>query len=307
MRYRTLGRTGVQVSVLGLGGNTFGNPVNERETARIVDHALSLGVNFIDTAESYSEGASEEFLGQALAGRRDEVILATKTGWTAPGLEAGGRLTRKRIVAMLDSSLKRLRTDYVDVYYFHRPDPLTPIEESLRVMDDLVQAGKVRYAACSNYSAWQVAEMVAICDRRSYAVPAASQVSFNLLDRAAENEMVPACAHFGLSIVPHSPLAGGFLTGKYRPGAASPPGSRLARNERARNLRLTAENFDRLQRYESIAATHGHSVADLALSWLAAHSTVCSIIAGVTSSQQVDENVRATEWTLSADQLRELE
>src|SRR4029077_21142165 len=125
------------------------------------------------------------------------------TGWTAPGLEAGGRLTRKRIVAMLDASLRRLRTDYVDLYYFHRPDALTPIEESLRVVDDLVQAGKVRYPACSNYPAWQVAEMVAISDRRGYVVPAASQVSFNLLDRVAENEMVPACAHLGVSIVPH--------------------------------------------------------------------------------------------------------
>ena len=295
----------MQVSEIGLGGNTFGNPVDAAGTKAIVDVALELGVNFIDTAEAYSKGVSEEHLGKALAGRRQDVVLATKTGAPSDAM-AGGRLTRTRLVARLEASLKRLGTDYVDLYYFHFPDPLTPIDESLRAIDDLVRAGKVRYPTVSNYQAWEVAEMVGVCERRGYAPPAASQVPLSLLERAAEKEMVPACAHLGLSIVPYSPLAGGFLTGKYARGGPVPEGTRLARVERARQARLTDANFDALERYAAFASARGHTVGELAVSWLLAKAVVCSVIAGATAPAQVEANVRAAEWVLSADEVREL-
>ncbi len=174
MQYRPLGSTGVQVSAVGLGGNQFGTTCDVQLTTAIVHRALDLGVNFIDTAESYSKGVSEEHLGKARAGRRHDVVLATKIG--SPGGEPGGRLTRTRLISRLEGSLRRLGTDYVDLYYFHFPDPLTPIDESLRAIDDLVRAGKVRYPTVSNYQAWEVAEMIGICERRGYAPPAASQV-----------------------------------------------------------------------------------------------------------------------------------
>jgi len=294
----------VQVSEIGLGGNTFGNPVDAAGTKAIVDKALELGINFIDSAESYSKGVSEEHLGKALAGRRHDVVLATKTG--SPGGEPGGRLTRTRLISRLEGSLKRLGTEYVDLYYFHFPDPLTPIDESLRAIDELVRAGKVRYPTVSNYQAWEVAEMVGICDRRGYEPPAASQVPFSLLERATEKEMVPACARFGISIVPYSPLAGGFLTGKYARGRAVPEGTRLARVERARQARLTDANFDALERYSAFASARGHTVGELAVSWLLAHPVVCSVIAGVTKPEQVEANAKAGEWVLSPDEVRDL-
>lgn len=307
MEYRRLGKGGVRVSVVGLGGNTFGRFCDESQTAAIVHGAIDLGVNFIDTAEAYSSGVSEELIGKALKGRRHEVVLATKTGVRdEPGSEAGGRLTRKRIIARLEASLGRLGTDYVDVYYLHFPDPQTPIEETLRALDDMVRAGKVLYPACSNYPAWGVAEMVGICDRRDYAPPVVTQDAYSLLDRRVENELVPACLHFGLSLVPYSPLAGGFLTGKYRRGAPPPEGTRGHAGEAWRRNWLTNEHFDVLDRLEAFAAARDRSVGALAVAWLAAQPVVCSVIAGATSPAQVAANVEAAGWTLSEGELAEL-
>lgn len=306
MNYRTLGRTGVQVSEIGLGGNMFGGKCDTAATAAIVSCALDLGINFIDTAEGYTGGASEEVLGKVLAGRRDEVVLATKTGYrTVPGYEKGGRLTRRRLMTAVEASLRRLGTDHIDLYYFHFPDPLTPLEESLRVMDDLVVAGKIRYPACSNYAAWEVATMSGISERHGYATPAASQVPYNLLDRAVEKEMVAACRYLGISIVPYSPLAGGFLTGKYQRGAPPPAGSRFHGTDRFRHI-LSDENFAALDRYQAFAGARGRTVGELAISWLLAQSVVCSVIAGATSPRQVEEHVRAAEWKLSTEDLSEL-
>lgn len=305
MKYRTLGRTGVQVSVAGIGGNQFGTVVDARGTAAILDRALELGVNFVDTAESYGGGTSEEAIGKAIARRRGDFVIATKTGAPAPN-EAGGRLTRKRIIERLEASLTRLATDYVDVYYFHHPDPLTPLDESLRTVEDAVRAGKVRYCAVSNHPAWQVAEAAGISERRGLGGLVASQVRYNLLDRSAELEMLPACAHLGISIVPYSPLAGGFLTGKYRRNTAIPEGTRLHRVDRMRAMLLTEANYDALERFEVFASARGHSVGELAVSWLLAHPEVCSVIGGVTSVTQVEANARATEWELSADEVTEL-
>ncbi|MBV9895646.1 MAG: aldo/keto reductase [Chloroflexi bacterium] len=307
MQFRTLGHSGVQVSVIGLGGNTFGDTVDHAGTSAIVRTALEVGINFIDTAESYSAGRSEEFLGAALEGCRDSVVLGTKTGGrNQPGLEAGGRLTRRTMVARLEASLRRLRTDYVDLYYFHFPDPLTPVDESMRAVEDLIRSGKVRYLACSNHQAWQVAVMVGIAQRQGTTGPVASQSAYNMLERDVEREMLPACRGLGVSFVPFAPLARGFLTGKYRRNQPPAEGTRLARTAQARESYFTEAHFERLARYEAFASARSRSVGELALAWLFAHSQVASVIAGATSPDQVREHARAADWSLSDDELREL-
>jgi len=301
VRYRELGKSGMKASVLGLGTNQFGRVVDETRVRAIIDRAIELGVNFIDTAESYVGGASEELLGTALAGRRDKFILATKTG---AGSEPG-RLTRKRILERLDASLRRLATDYVDVYYLHFPDAATPLEESLAALDDAVRAGKVRYPGISNHVASQVAEAMEIARQRSWAPIAASQMEYSLVERDVEREMLPACEHFGVSLVPYYPLAGGFLTGKYQRNAPPPPDTRFGRASQ-RSRYLTDENFDRLERWTAAAGQHGHTTGELAVAWLLAHPVVCSVIAGATRSDQLSANAKAAEWDLPLSELAEI-
>lgn len=301
MRFRALGRTGVQVSSLGIGTNQFGRVVDEAGARAILDRAQELGVSFIDTAESYGAGASERLLGTALAGRRHEFVLATKTG---AGSDPG-RLTRSRIAQRLDESLARLATDYIDLYYLHFPDPATPLEESLRALEDAQRAGKVRYAAISNHAAWRVAEAVGIAERRGWSPVAASQMEYSLVDRAVEREMIPACEHLGVSLVPYFPLAGGFLTGKYERGAPPPPNTRFGRAQQ-RSRYLSDENFDKLARWSAFASERGHTVGELAIAWLLAHPAVCSVIAGVTTPDQLSANAAAAEWPLSMDEVASL-
>lgn len=301
MEYRALGRTGVQVSALGLGTNQFGRVVDEAGAKAIIDRAQELGVNFIDTAESYGDGKSEQLLGAALAGRRHEFVVATKTG----GGSDPGRLTRKRIAQRLDESLARLRSDFIDVYYLHFPDPGTPLEESLRALEDAQRAGKVRYGALSNHAAWRVAEAVAIAERHGWAPVAASQMEYSLVARDVEREMVPACEHFGVSLVPYFPLAGGFLTGKYERDVAPPADTRFGRAQQ-RSRYLTSENFDKLERWKAYASEHGHPMGELAIAWLLAHRVVCSVIAGATRPDQLTANATATEWRLPLDELAAL-
>lgn len=303
MNYRRLGKTGVQVSAVGLGGNQFGTTCDARQTRAIVDRALGLGVNFIDTAENYSNGLSEEFLGRALVGRRNDVVVATKTG---AGSDLG-KLSRRRIMARLDGSLARLCSDHVDLYYMHFPDPATPLEESLRALEDAVRAGKVRYVGLSNHPAWQVAEAAVLAQSHVWQPIAASQVRYNLLERSAESEMIPACAHLGISLVPYSPLGSGFLTGKYARGAAPPAHSRFARAPDAGVVYLTEERFARLDRWRSFAERRGHTIAELALAWLLSRDVVCSVIAGVTGVEQVEANVRAAQWALDPTELGDLD
>jgi len=301
MRYRPLGRTGVQVSALGLGTNQLGRVVDEAGARAIIDRALELGVTFIDTAESYGGGASEELLGKALAGRRDSFVVATKTG---AGSDAG-RLTRARITQRLDASLRRLATDYIDVYYLHFPDAATPLEESLRVLEDAVRAGKIRYGAISNHTAWQVAEAIGIARLHDWAPIAASQMEYSLVERAVEREMIPACEHLGVSLVPYFPLAGGFLTGKYARDVAPPPNTRFGRAPQ-RSRYLTDENFTKLDRWKTFAADHDHPMSELAVAWLLAHPVVCSVIAGATAPDQLDANAKATDWELDLSEAAEL-
>lgn len=306
MDYRTMGRTGLQVSAIGLGCRMFGRSVDEASTGAIVDSALGLGVTFIDTAESYGDGQSEIALGKALIGRRHKVILATKTGRRLePGSEAGGRLTRKRIVERLEASLQRLGTDFVDLYYFHFPDPLTPLDESLRAVDDLVRAGKIRYHGCSNYPAWQIAEMAEIADRRGYTATAVCQMAYNMLERSVEHEVIPACVHYGMSLVPYHPLASGFLTGKH--GRGSTPSGTLARSLRLGDRVPEEASYDALDRWRQFAADRGHTVGELAIAWLLAKPVVASVIAGSTSVDQLKDNAAAADWALTTDDVEELE
>lgn len=302
MRYRSLGRTGVQVSALGIGTNQIGRVVDEAGAKALLDQAQALGINFIDTAESYGgDGRSEALLGTALAGRRHEFVVATKTGaGTDPG-----RLTRKRIAQRLDESLSRLATDFVDVYYLHFPDAATPLEESLRGLEDATRAGKIRYGALSNHPAWRVAEAVGIAERHGWAPVVASQMEYSLVERAVEREMVPACAHLGVSLVPYFPLAGGFLTGKYQRDVPPPPDTRFGRAQQ-RSRYLSDENFEKLERWKAFASDNGHTMAELAIAWLLAQPAVCSVIAGAVRPDQLDANAKAVEWTLTRDEVSAL-
>jgi aryl-alcohol dehydrogenase-like predicted oxidoreductase len=299
MKYRRLGRAGLQVSVLGLGCNTFGRFADADQTARIVHAAMDLGVTFFDTADVYSAGVSEEHLGRALAGRRDRAVVATKVGWALGEGPNEGGVSRSRIIAGIERSLARLKTDYVDLYQIHRWDPHTPLEESLRALDDLVRQGKVRYIGCSNFAAWQLTAGLWLSDRGGLAPFATAQPEYNLLTRDVERELMPACRAYGIGIIPYYPLAGGLLTGKYREGEPAPQDTRGYQNERFERLFMSPRNFEIVRALEAWARERGHTVAELAVAWLLTRPQVCTVITGTTRPEQVAANVRAAEWELT--------
>jgi aryl-alcohol dehydrogenase-like predicted oxidoreductase len=306
MEYRNLGKSGLQVSVAGLGCNNFGRRCDQQQTSVVVDKAIELGVTFFDTADVYGpRGLSEEFLGKALQSKRRDVIVATK--FVAPmgegPLWGGG--SRRYIFDAVDASLGRLGTDYIDLYQIHFPDRNTPIEETLRALDDLVRSGKVRYAGCSNFDGWQIVEAQWIARDQRFAPLISAQNHYNLFERRIEREVIPAAQAYGLSVLPYFPLANGFLSGKYRKGETPPEGSRLA-SPRGEAL-MTDANFDTLQKIESFAQGHGHTVLELALGWLASQPYVASVISGATSPEQVEQNVKATEWRLTAEEMAEVD
>lgn len=292
MEQRKLGDSGLYVSVLGLGGNTFGLSCDAEQTAEIVNNALDSGVTFIDTADAYSKGRSEEYIGRALKGRREEAILATKTGWPQDQ-EDRGRLSRRRLLAAVDASLRRLGTDYIDLFYLHHPDPDTPIEETLATLDKLVRDGKVRYLGCSNYPGWQLATMAGMAQQANWTPLIASQSEYSLIDREIEKEVLPAARWFGYGLVAFAPLASGFLTGKYRRGEPVPAGVRGAGNPAWQGRRLTNRNFLILEHLEKVAAKHGLTVPDIAVAWVAAQEGVSSVLVGATSPDQFNRNVEA--------------
>ena len=306
MDYRRLGRSGLQVSVIGLGGNTFGRYADESQTARIVDAALDAGINFIDTADIYNGGVSEELLGKAIRGKRDRLLIATKVGMEQrPGPNGNGS-SRKRVIEGCEASLRRLNVEAIDLYQIHRFDPESPLEETLSALDDLVRAGKVRYIGCSNYDAWQVVHALWISDRERFARFISVQPEYNLLERDIERELVPCCLEFGLGVIPFFPLAAGVLTGKYKPGEPPPEGTRGHNNPRFER-RLQPQTLERVQRLDDWAREHGHSVGELALAWLASRPAVATVIAGTTRPEQVQANARAADWKLSAEDTREVD
>lgn len=309
MRYRRLGESGLMVSVVGLGCNNVGARIDADRTREVVHAALDEGVTLLDTADVYGErGRSEEYLGAALKGHRDEVILATKFGGDMAGGNGpdwGARGARRYLVRAVEASLRRLDTDWIDLYQMHVPDPGTPIEETLSALDDLIRAGKVRYLGHSNFAGWQVAD-AAWTARTHHLTPFVSaQNHYNLLRREAEAELVPACRRFGLGLLPYFPLASGLLTGKYRRGDPPPAGARLAAERFA--TRLAEAPWDTIEALERYAAERGIGPLDVAIGGLAAQPTVASVIAGATTAEQVRANVAAAAWQPSADDLATLD
>jgi len=301
MEHKFLGRSGLRVSVVGLGCNNFGQRCDLAQTRAVVSKALDLGVTLFDTADVYGGlGVSEEYLGKALEGRRADVIVATKFGMPmGEGLKRGG--SRRWVMQAAENSLRRLGTDFIDLYQIHFPDAQTPIEETLRALDDLVRQGKVRYIGCSNFAGWQVVEAAWTSRSASLAPFVSAQNFYNLLERNVERELVPACNAYGLGLLPYFPLASGLLTGKYRRGEAAPEGTRLAA-ARFKSA-LTDKNFDRVEKLAGLAADAGHSLLELAIGWLASQPHVSSVIAGATKPEQVEQNVRAAEWKLTSAEL----
>jgi aryl-alcohol dehydrogenase-like predicted oxidoreductase len=296
----------LHVSVIGLGGNTFGRFADAVGTERIVARAMELGVNFIDTADIYGAGQSERLLGGALKGRREHVLLATKVGMRMGDGPNDVGASRKRVIECCEASLRRLQTDWIDLYQIHQFDNETPLEETLDALDTLVRAGKVRYIGCSNFSAWQLTHALGVSERHHLAHFVSIQPEYNLLRRDVEREIVPCCAAFGVGIIPYFPLEAGVLTGKYKPGEPIPEGTRGHANP-GFSHRLKPEALATVQRLDAWARERGHAVGELALAWLAAQPTVRTVIAGTTHPEQVEANVRAGEWHLTPDDLNAIE
>jgi aryl-alcohol dehydrogenase-like predicted oxidoreductase len=302
MEYRQLGPAGVRVSAIGLGTNQFGGKVDQAGVTAILDRAGELGITFIDTADVYTQGRSEETIGVALRGRRQHFILATKVANPVGQGPNDRGASRHHILASVEASLRRLQTDYIDLYQIHRWDETTPIEETLRALDDLVRGGKVRYAGASNFAAWQLARANAIAELRGWTAFVTIQPHYNLLERAIERELLPYCDASGVGILPYFPLAGGFLTGKYRRGEPAPPGSRGASSPGVQRY-MTDAYYTLIERLTGWAEERGHTLGELAHAWLLAHPRVCSVISGVTSPEQVADHARAVDWRLGADDL----
>jgi aryl-alcohol dehydrogenase-like predicted oxidoreductase len=311
MEYRNLGGSGLKVSVLGLGGNNFGWWIDGQRSAVVINHALALGINFIDTADMYDKGRSEEYIGLTLKGRRTEVIIATKfSGQMGEGRNDRGG-SRWYIMRAVEASLKRLNTDYIDLYQLHFPDPTMPIEETLRALDDLVRAGKVRYIGCSNFAGWQLSEALwtSYVNKLNHFVTV--QTKYNLFERQIEQELVPCCKAHGVGVIPWGPLAGGFLTGKYLRGEQPKTPTTGTRPSKAfieiYNGVMTNVNWERLGKLEAFAKLRGHKVGELAIAWLISHPWLSTVIAGATSPEQLDQSVAGTDWKLTAEEVAQVE
>jgi aryl-alcohol dehydrogenase-like predicted oxidoreductase len=306
MQLRNLGASGLKVSIIGLGCNNFGMRIDQAQTRMVVDAALDCGVNFFDTADIYGGSKSEVFLGDALKGRRDKAVLATKF---ANPMGEGAYLrggARRYIVKAVEDSLKRLHTDHIDLYQMHVPDADTPIDETLRALDDLVRSGKVLYIGNSNFSGWQIADADWTARAGGLERFVSAQNNFSLLERGVEREVLPACERFGLGLLPFFPLASGFLTGKYQRGEPPRQGTRLAAWGARGAAALSDRNFDRLEALEAWAEQRGRRILDLAFAWLLGHPAVSSVIAGATTPEQVQANARCAEWILTPEEVVEV-
>jgi aryl-alcohol dehydrogenase-like predicted oxidoreductase len=308
MRYRSLGESGLQVSVVGLGCNNFGGRLDVDGTRAVVDAAIDAGITLFDTSDTYGgAGGSERALGEILGQRRDQVVLATKFGHQKAdmgyGPAAGAKGGRAYIRRAVTESLRRLRTDHIDLYQLHTPDPVTPVEETIAALHELVAEGKVRYLGHSNLSGWQLADAAHLAARNGRTPFITAQNHWSLLEREAEADVVPAARHFGLGVLPYFPLANGLLTGKVRQGQEIPSGSRLA----AREGYVTQEKLAKVEALISWAQDHGVTILDVAISALAAQPGCSSVIAGATTPEQVKANAAASEWTPSAAELAEID
>ena len=310
MKQRTLGKSGLLVSEIGLGCNNFGGRVDLEASRRVVHKALDVGVTLFDTADIYgalnggARGASEEMLGEILGARRQDIVLATKFGMPMDERRKGA--SRRYIISAIEASLRRLRTDWIDLYQVHQWDPQTPIEETLSALDDLVRHGKVRYAGCSNFSAAQVVEAQWAARHLRLNAFISCQDEYSLLVRDLERERLGVMERYGLGLLPFFPLASGLLTGKYK-RAAMPAEARLTRDPRRGERYLNEENWQKVERLERFCAERGRSLLELAFSWLLARPAVASVIAGATKPEQVEHNVAAGGWALTAEELAEID
>ncbi|MDA0788467.1 MAG: aldo/keto reductase [Proteobacteria bacterium] len=307
MEFRNLGTSGLKVSVVGVGCNNFGRRCDAATTADIVAASMDCGINFFDTADMYGpRGLSEEYLGKAISGHRHDLVIATKFA-NAMGegqLERGA--SRRYIMSAVEDSLRRLNTDYIDLYQQHVPDASTPIEETLRALDDLVRDGKVRYLGNSNFSGWQIADAHWTSRHLGLNRFVTAQNLYSLMDRRAEQEVLPACQQFGLGLLPYFPLASGLLTGKYSRGEPPPQGTRLEAWGARAQAALSDANFDIVEGLTRFAEARGHTVLDLAMSWLATMPYISSVIAGATSPAQIRQNAQAASWRLTPDEMAEV-
>lgn len=303
MHYRHLGRSGLRVSAIGLGTNQFGGKVSAKQAAEIIHAALGQGLNFIDTADVYRDGASEEAIGAALKGRRHQALIATKVfNPTSEDSPNDRGASRQHILDGVEASLRRLGTNFIDLYQIHRWDAETPIDETMQALDDLVRAGKVRYIGASNFSAWQLTHANALAELRHWTSFVSIQPHYHLLQRDVEAEMLPACRYFGIGVLPYFPLAGGFLTGKYERSKPAPKGSR-GEDSRYVQQYMTEENYDLIEKLAEFAKTRGHSLNELAHAWLLAEPAISSVISGATKVEQVLANIQAGEWELSVEEM----
>jgi aryl-alcohol dehydrogenase-like predicted oxidoreductase len=304
MKLRRLGTSGLKVSEVGIGCNNFGMRIDDKQTDAVVGAAIDAGITLFDTADVYGGTKSEEFLGKALGKKRGQVVLATKFGMAVGGdaTKKGG--SRRWIMTAVEDSLKRLGTDWIDLYQFHAPDPDTPIDETLRALDDLVTQGKVRYIGNSNFSGWQIADADWTASGGTRFISA--QNEFSLLQRRVEHEVLPACEHFGLGFLPFFPLGSGLLSGKYRRGEPPPEGTRLAAWGSRGAAALSDKNFDKVEKLAGWAEERGHTILELAFAWLLGHPVVSSVIAGATSVEQVQANAATAAWALTPEEVKEV-
>ncbi len=310
MEQRRLGRSGLAVSLVGLGCNNFGGRTDKDGARKVIDKAIDAGINFLDTADIYAmgnRGASETIIGEILGNRRKDVILATKfsgqmddRGWLKGS-------SRRYIMTAAEASLRRLQTDYIDLYQLHFPDPQTPVGETLRALDDLVHQGKVRYIGCTNFDGWQIADAQWTAEHHNLGAFISAQDEYSLVVRDVESEKLPAVEAFGLGFLPYFPLASGLLTGKYERGKPAPAGTRFAASQGLADRYLTDRNVAIVEKLKAFCAERGHTMLELAFSWLAARPCISSVIAGATHPEQIEQNVAAVSWKLSAEELAEID
>jgi aryl-alcohol dehydrogenase-like predicted oxidoreductase len=303
MQQREIGRSGLKVSVVGLGCNNFGWMIDAEASNPVIARALEVGINFFDTADIYGE--SEVVLGKALGAKRKDVVIATKFGMASSGLPGGA--SRAYVMQAAERSLKRLGTDYIDLFYLHRPDKATPIAETLEALEELIRQGKVRHVAASNMTSELLSESHSIAASRHLHGFVATQEHLNLLTRGAETTIVPTVKELHLGLIPYFPLANGLLTGKYKRGVAPEPGTRLDRSKQRNSSLLSEQNFDKVERLEAFAGEHRRSISELAIAWLLAKPYVPSVIAGATKAAHLDVNVKAATWTLTAPEVTAVE
>ena len=308
MKYRKLGKTGLKVSEICLGTMTFGNQIDEAESIKLIRWTIDAGINFIDTADMYVDGRTEEIVGKALKEVRQSVVLATKVGaWqSGPDVNDIG-LSRKHIMDAIEGSLRRLGTDYIDIYYTHMPDNTTPIEETLRALDDLIRQGKVRYIGCSNYLAWQLCKTLWVSDNKNLARFDCIQPPYNLITRGIEDELLSLCTSEGVGVCVYNPMAGGLLSGKHDPNRPPPEDTRFGNKRQGKSYTgryWLPGNFEAVARFKKIAEKHGRSMPRFSLAWVLNNPAITSIICGANSIKQLEENVGAVEITLTGEELK---